>query len=154
MSFIFLFKPPPHLYIIIVRKGKTTKNLNPNPRPEGVTMKMSTLIQKTVDAKAAEAKAKIKDGYKTILNILENGLQGAEMLPGSILKLTVASVVGDEFAEAIKDIGNDVLKVQGKNIWRSTTSRGVITVEGIRPDHIDEDWEALIEMIKLRVEVL
>ena len=119
-------------------------------------MKMSALIEKTGAAKAAVMTQKIKNGYKTVLKIFEEDLQGAEMLPGAILKLTVASVVGDEFARAIKDTCAyaDILKVQGKNIWRSTTSRGTICVEGIRPDHVDDDWSEVIEILKLRVEVL
>ena len=117
-------------------------------------MTMSKLIQQTANVKAAEAKAKIQNGYKTVLSILQNDLQGAEMLPGSILKLTVASVVGDEFDAAIKSIGNDTLKVCGITLWRSTTSRGVISAEGIRPGNIDEDWDTLIETIKDRSEMI
>ena len=117
-------------------------------------MKMSTLIEKTMEAKATEAKAKIKDGYKTILNILQNDLQGAEMLPGAVLKMTVAAVVGDELDNAIKDIGNDVLNVGGIRIWRSTTSRGVINCEGLNPSNIDDSWETVIEELKDRAEML
>ena len=117
-------------------------------------IKMSSLIEKTTAAKAAEKASKTKDGYRTVLSILSNDLQGAEMLPGSILKLTVASVVGDEFDAAIKGIGNDTLKVGGITIWRSTTSRGVINCEGLDPHNVDEGWEALIEIIKDRSEML
>ena len=119
-------------------------------------MKMSALIEKTGAAKKAAMAQKIKDGYKTILKILEEDLQGAEMLPGAILSLKVASVVGDEFARAVKNTYAyaDILKVQGKNIWRSLTSRDTIYVVGVRPDHIDEDWNEVLEILKLRVEVL
>ena len=117
-------------------------------------MKMSTLIKKTEEAKAIGAKAKIKDGYRTVLSILANDLQGAEMLPGNILKLEVASVVGDEFDAALKSIGNDTLKVGLIHLWRSTTSRGVINAEGIRPGNIDEDWDNLIDEIKDRSEMI
>ena len=117
-------------------------------------MKMSALIEKTTAAKATEAKAKIQNGYKTIVNILQNELHGAEMLPGAILKLTVASVVGDEFNNAIKDIGNDVLTIGNVRIWRSTTSRGTITVEGIDPSNIDDSWETVIDELKDRSEMI
>ena len=117
-------------------------------------MKLSTLIAKTETAKAAEAKAKIQDGYKTVLKIIENDLQGAEMLPGAVLKMTVAAVVGDEFDNAVKDIGNDVLTIGNVRIWRSTTSRGVINAEGIRPGNIDEDWEIVIDELKDRSEMI
>ena len=115
---------------------------------------MSTLINKTTAAKAAEAKTKIQNGYKTVLSILQNDLQGAEMLPGAILSLKVAAVVGDEFADAVKATGSDVIQIQGMRIWRSTTSRSTITVEGINPSNIDDSWETVIETLKLRVEVL
>ena len=76
------------------------------------------------------------------------------MLPGAVLKLSVAAVIGDEFNNAINDIGNDVLTIGNIRIWGSTTSRGVISVEGIRPGNIDEDWDNLIETIKDRAEML
>ena len=117
-------------------------------------IKMSSLIEKTANAKAAEAKARVQNGYKTVLNILEDEIQGAEMLPGAILKLIVADVFGDEFFDALKDIGSDVLQVGTVSIWRSTTSRGIINAEGIRPGNIDEDWEDLIETIKVRAEMI
>ena len=118
-------------------------------------MKMTTLIKQTADAKAAEKASKVKNGYKTVLTILENDLQGAEMLPGTILTLKVASVVGDEFARAVKDIiSDDVLRIGNIRIWRSTTSRGTINVEGIRPDHVDDDWSEVIETIKDRSEMI
>ena len=117
-------------------------------------MTMSTLIKNTEAAKEAAMAQKIKNGYKTVLKILEEDLQEAEMLPGAILKLTVASVIGNEFARAVKDTCAyaDILKVQGKDIWYNTN--GVIYVEGVRPDHIDEDWNEVLEILKLRVEVL
>ena len=119
-------------------------------------MRMSALIEKTEAAKKAVMAQQIKNGYNTVLKILEEDLQEAEFLPGGILKLSVASVIGDEFARAVKDIYAyaDILKVQGKNIWRSTTSRDTIYVVGVRPDHIDEDWNEVLEILKLRVEVL
>ena len=117
-------------------------------------MKMSALIAKTAEAKAATKAAAIKNCYNTVLKILENDLQGAEMLPGAVLKLSVASVVGDEFNNAIKDIGNDVLTIGSIRIWRSTTSRGIIQAEGFNPSNIDEDWDNLIEIIKDRSEML
>ena len=117
-------------------------------------IKMSTLIEKTMEAAKAEAKTKIQNGYKTVLKILTNDLQGAEMLPGGILKIVVDPTVGDEFNNAIKDIGSDVLNVGNIQIWRSTTSRGVLTVDGINPSNLDEDWEALIDEIKDRSEMI
>ena len=117
-------------------------------------MKLSTLIQKTTEAKAAEAKAKIQDGYRTVLSILSNDLHGAEMLPGNTLKLSVATVVGDEFDAAVKSIGSDTLKVGTVTLWRSTTSRGVIQVEGINPSTVDEQWDELINEIKDRSEMI
>ena len=117
-------------------------------------MKMSSLIEKTMAAKAAVKASKTKDGYRTVLSILSNDLQGAEMLPGAVLKMTVAAVVGDEFDNAVKDIGNDVLTIGNVRIWRSTTSRGIINAEGIRPGNIDEDWDDLIEAIKDRSEMI
>lgn len=117
-------------------------------------MKMSEIIKKTAEQKAATKTQKIQDGYRTVLSILSNDLQGAEMLPGAVLKLSVAAVVGDEFDSALKNIGNDVLQVGQFRIWRSTTSRGVISAEGIRPGNIDEDWDNLIETIKDRSEMI
>lgn len=118
-------------------------------------MKMSTLIQKTAEQKAAEKASKIKDGYRTVLRILTNELQEAEMLPGQTLKLKVDPSVGDEFSEAMHASGNtEVLHVQGKQIWRSTSSRSTLLVEGIDPSNIDDSWETVIEILKLRVEVL
>ena len=117
-------------------------------------MKMSALIEKTGAAKKAAMAQQIKNGYKTVLKILEEDIQEAEFLPGGILKLSVAAVVGDEFATALKDTCAyaDILKVQGKDIWSSTSE--VIYVDGIRPDHVDEDWNEVLEILKLRVEVL
>ena len=106
-------------------------------------MKMSVLIKKTAENKASEYETKIQNGYKTILKILTKEIQEAEMLPGSILKLKVAAVVGDEYDSAIKDIGSDVLKVGRISIWRSTTSRSTITVEGLITSDIDELMERI-----------
>ena len=117
-------------------------------------MKMSNLIAKTVEQRAAEKASKIQNGYKTVLKILIDDLQGAEMLPGSILSIKVAAVVGDEFADAVKATGSDVIQIQGMRIWRSTTSRGTITVEGINPSTVDEQWDELIETIKDRSEMI
>ena len=117
-------------------------------------MKMSALIKNTEAAKAAVKANEIKNGYKTVLKIFEEDLQGAEMLPGSILSIKVAAVVGDEFADAVTATGSDVIQIQGMRIWRSTTSRSTITVEGINPSTVDEDWEDLIETIKDRSEMI
>lgn len=116
-------------------------------------MKMSVLIEKTAETKVAAKAQQLKDGYKTVLKILNNDLQGAEMLPGGTLKLTVAAVVGDEFDAAIKSIGNDTLNVGGITLWRSTTSRGVINVDGINPSEVDEYWDTLIDEIDDRIEM-
>lgn len=113
-------------------------------------IKISEMVKKTAEQKAALKAEKIQIGYKTILKILNNDIQGAEILPGSTLKLTVAAVVGDEFDDAVKSIGNDTLKVGGVSIWRSTTSRGVINVDGINTSDLDEDWRILIEMLEDR----
>jgi hypothetical protein len=116
---------------------------------------MSKLIEKTSAAKAAEKAQQIKNGYTTVLNILEKDLQGAEFIPGGILSLKVAAVIGDEFDAALKgSIGSDVLCLGfGVRIWRATTSRGTIYVEGLDSSKVDEGWDALIEEIKLRIEL-
>lgn len=114
---------------------------------------MSSLIENTKAAKAAEKASKIKNGYEIVLKILENDLQGAEFLPGELLKLNVAEVVGDEFELALGRIGVDILQLgYGLKLWRSTSSRKTIYVEGIRPDRVDEDWEGILSEIKLRLE--
>lgn len=119
-------------------------------------MTMSTLIKTTQDQKAAEKATRIKNGYDTILDILENNLQGAEFLPGGLLKLSVVASVGDKFAEAIKDIGSgsDVLRLDGRSLWRSSVHTNIIYCEGLDPSNVDEAWESLIDNLKLRVEML
>ena len=113
-------------------------------------MKMSTLITKTSEQRAAEMDEKVQNGYQTVLNILQKDIQGAEILPGAILSLNVATVVGDEFAKAVKDTGSDVIRVGSVRIWRSTTSRGIITVEGLILSDIDDAWDSVLDEIRDR----
>jgi hypothetical protein len=135
-----------------VRKGKTTNPKLSPPDSRSFIMKMSELIKKTAENKAAENEKKIQNGYKTVRKILTNDIQEAEMLPGSILKLKVAAVVGDEFDAALKgNLGTDVLKVGRISIYRSTTSRSIINVEGLIPSNIDEAWESLIDELRERI---
>ena len=117
---------------------------------------MSELINETAAKKAAAKDERIKNGYETVLNIVEDELQGAELLPGGLLRLNVADRCGDKFVEALKDIGSDVLKLGGgRSLWRSSTHAGTIYCEGLDPhNNIDDGWEEVIEDIKLRVEML
>ena len=134
-------------------KGNS-KKLSP-PGIKGVfIMKMSKIIKKTEAAKAAaNANKNHHNGYKTILDIFRNKIQGAEMLPGDILKIIVDPTVGDEFSEAMHELGRDVLLLHTVRIQRSTTSRGVISVEGIRHDNIDGDWNKTILDLRYRVKL-
>ena len=118
-------------------------------------MTMSTLIKTTQDQKAAEKAARIKNGYDTILDILEHKLQGAEMLPGGLLKLVVDEIVGDEFETGLDRLGEEILCLgYGIQLWRPPTSRVVIYCEGVDPHNIDDSWETIIDEIKLRAEML
>ena len=117
-------------------------------------MTMSTLIKTTQDQKAAEKATVIENAYNTVLNTLTNNLQGAEFLPGGLLKLSVAASVGDAFAEAIKNIGSDVLRLVGRSLWRSSVHANIIYCEGLDPRNVDDDWESIINDLKLRVEML
>lgn len=117
-------------------------------------MKMSEIIRKTEAAKeAANANKNRHNGYKTILDIFRNKIQGAEMLPGDILKIIVDPSVGDEFSEAMHELGRDVLRLHAVSIQRSTISRGVITIEGIRHDNIDGDWNKTIFELRYRAKI-
>ena len=114
-------------------------------------MKLSEIIKKTEADKAADKAAAKANAYRTILDIMRNKIQGAEMLPGGILKLIVDGWVSDEFAEAMRDFGG-VLHLNAVSLWKSTTSRGII-VEGLNPSNLDEDWEIFIEALKVRAEL-
>ena len=116
---------------------------------------MSELIKKTAENKAAEKAARIKNGYDTILDILENKLQGAEMLPGGLLKLVVDESVADDFESSLDRLGEEILCLgYGIRLWRPPTSRVVIYCEGVDPRNIDKTWESLIDEVKLRAEML
>ena len=115
-------------------------------------MKISEMVKKTEDAKAAaKANKNHHNAYETVLDIFQNKIQGAEMLPGSILKVIVDPTVGDEFDEAMRELGG-VLRLNAVSLWKSTTSRGII-VEGLNPSNLDEDWEIFIEALKVRAEL-
>ena len=117
-------------------------------------MKISEMVKKTEDAKAAaKANKNHHNAYETVLDIFQNKIQGAEMLPGSILKIIVDPTVGDEFSEAMHKLGRDVLRLHAVSIQRSITSRGVITVEGIRHDNIDGDWNKTIFELRYRAKI-
>jgi D-Tyr-tRNAtyr deacylase len=101
----------------------------------------------TVENKAVE---KIQNGYNTILTIFENGIE-VEAFPRMML-LVVDEDVDDKFRSALKDIGNDVLKVGTVRIWASSRKR-LFYCMGIGRGNLDVEWKNLIEELKLRTEM-
>lgn len=113
-------------------------------------MKISELVAKTSKCKAFE---KIY-ACKIILSILEDqdNLKWAEVLPGSILSLTLDRAHCDRIEQMIKRTGNYVLDLDTSQIWRCG-GQDVISIRFDKLDDIDTLWDQFIDDLKNNAEM-
>lgn len=113
-------------------------------------MKMSELVAETSKYKALE---KIY-ACKIILSILEDqdNLKWAEILPGSVLSLTLDRAHCDQIEEMIKRTGNYVLNLDTTKFWRCS-GQDVISIHFDKLDDIDTLWDKFIDELKNNAEM-
>lgn len=111
---------------------------------------MSELVAKTNEFKVLE---KIY-ACRIILSILEDqdNIKWAEILPGSILSLTLDRAHCDRIEEMIKRTGNYVLNLDTSKFWRCS-GHDVISIQFDKLDDIDTLWDKFIDELKNNADV-
>ena len=122
-------------------------------------MKMSELVKKTKDLDAIAETKNGQNVYEILLYIFQNHIMSARFVhawipPSGMLKLVVPEAFADLFADKLKETGSEDLQIGSTNItiWRSSNYRGVIYCQGISINNIDEQWDDIIDVLKLRAE--